>query len=496
MKRMLLALLLLGASAAIAQAQPKPIEPGRVAVVNIALVMAKYEKAARYKKDAADAKDQLPGLWKDIENAIKTCATENKFSAVLGYSDPLDKGDLDLFPNVNRKMLAMDTGGMVPLHRTARADITQTVIDSLNKHPRENSKPLDTGTDRVAVVNIGHVFTHFHRARAVKIELEQDLAVYKESARLYTESIKAHENALRSRDFGNDTEEGVKTKLALSMKQMKDLQVEVQRVLGKKQEDNLVQLWKETQAGIKTYADRHNIDVVLGYGDPLEKDLLNTFPNINRKMQAMDAGSAVPLVVSPKIDISAGVVKVLNGPEPTDKPEPAARVRIAHVNISHIFQKYERAQRFRKELEDAFAPFQKKQKALNDEIKNWQSILEKGDFTNVAEEDLQNLVQRNKRELEDIAIELQRLLGRKQEDNLVTLWREVQIGNEKVGSYFDLVLGNGASLDKNVIDSFPNISRKMQAIDSGAAVLLFTPAWSDLSGPVTETLNRWVRDAK
>ena len=64
--------------------------------------------------------------------------------------------------------------------------------------------------------------------------------------------------------------------------------------------------------GIKTVATHHKIDVVFGYGDPMEKELLDLFPNVNRKMQAMDTGSTIPLFVTPRADLSEEVVRNLN----------------------------------------------------------------------------------------------------------------------------------------------------------------------------------------
>jgi hypothetical protein len=44
----------------------------------------------------------------------------------------------------------------------------------------------------------------------------------------------------------------------------------------------------------------------------MEKNLLDQFPNVNRKMQAMDVGSTVPLYVHGSVDLSQAVVDTLN----------------------------------------------------------------------------------------------------------------------------------------------------------------------------------------
>ena len=64
--------------------------------------------------------------------------------------------------------------------------------------------------------------------------------------------------------------------------------------------------------GIEAVAKAYGYQIVLGYGDPMEKDILNQFPNVNRKMQAMDLGSTVPLYIHGSVDISSIVVHNLN----------------------------------------------------------------------------------------------------------------------------------------------------------------------------------------
>src|SRR5207244_4102201 len=93
---------------------------------------------------------------------------------------------------------------------------------------------------------------------------------------------------------------------------MEDFRRRMEAYLAKSQEDHLVSLWQDIQTGIKTYAIEHHIHIVLGYGDPCDKDLLDRFPNVNRKMQAMDLGNTIPFFAGRGTDISDPVVKWLN----------------------------------------------------------------------------------------------------------------------------------------------------------------------------------------
>ena len=173
---------------------------------------------------------------------------------------------------------------------------------------------------------------------------------------------------------------------------------------------------------------------------------------------------------------------------------PQQGTKIAVINIGHVFNHYVRAKAFKEELEKAFEPFKAKAKKLSDEMKTWEDEIRKGGLQPNVVETKQAGIKRNKRELEDLGIDMQNQLGKRQEENLKTLWKEVNMGIEKVSQAygFQIVLGYGDPLEKGMMDLFPNINRKMQAMDAGSAVPLYVHGSVDLSHAVTETLNRWV----
>ena len=86
----------------------------------------------------------------------------------------------------------------------------------------------------------------------------------------------------------------------------------MRKLIGKRQEDNLMTLWNEVNMGIKSVAEAYGFQIVLGYGDPMEAKDLALFPNVNRKMQAMDMGSTVPLYIHGSVDLSDAVTVTLN----------------------------------------------------------------------------------------------------------------------------------------------------------------------------------------
>ena len=129
--------------------------------------------------------------------------------------------------------------------------------------------PKPVGTTRVAVVNVGYVFNKYQKATKFKHEIEGQSGGTKERG---TEAPRS-DRRLPSREMDNETECGQKSKdneakkYALTQQaKLEDLNTEIQRIVGKKQEDNLVALWKDMQDGIRVYATKNGIQLVLGYG--------------------------------------------------------------------------------------------------------------------------------------------------------------------------------------------------------------------------------------
>jgi Skp family chaperone for outer membrane proteins len=165
---------------------------------------------------------------------------------------------------------------------------------------------------KIAVVNIGLVFNQYKRAQAMKAELEKTLDPFKTKAKKLTDEMKAWSDEIRKPNFDLKNKATYEAAIVKNQRELEDMDREIKALLGKKQEDNLVTLWKEVNTGIERVSQAYGFQMVLGFGDPMEKETLNLFPNVNRKMQAMDLGSTVPLYVHGSVDLSQAVADTLN----------------------------------------------------------------------------------------------------------------------------------------------------------------------------------------
>jgi Skp family chaperone for outer membrane proteins len=173
------------------------------------------------------------------------------------------------------------------------------------------AQPTAAGT-RVAVVNVGLVFSKYEKAKFYKTELETTLKPYKEKGEKIAGEMKKYGDPLKNGLITDPKMKDQYTQYLLKLKRdMEDLDAEARKLIGKKQEDQIVTLFKEVTGAIQAFAQSNGYHLILGYGQQIEGDMYS-FANINRMMQGMDLGGTTPLFLVGGMDISQPVVDMLN----------------------------------------------------------------------------------------------------------------------------------------------------------------------------------------
>jgi Skp family chaperone for outer membrane proteins len=236
---------------------------------------------------------------------------------------------------MNRMFLALIVLGITFTPASLMAQTAQSPLSvALTKVSADKAnavKPVPPGGRPViAVVNIGVVFNKYQRAVAFKEQMTHEMKESQEEAKQLTQDITVWKTAvLQQNDFSAAKREQYEKKIINAMRQLEDLQRQVRSKVGKTQEANLIVLWKDVRAAVKTYATEHGIQVVFAFADPKESELVDLFPNVTRKMQALDQGGSTPLFTAPGADISEAVAELLNRQyrekskaEPAEEEEP------------------------------------------------------------------------------------------------------------------------------------------------------------------------------
>ena len=95
-------------------------------------------------------------------------------------------------------------------------------------------------------------------------------------------------------------------------RKLEDLGKEVGLLVRKKNEEQVVQLYKEVNEAVQAYALTNGFHAVMSYGESTKLPPLG-FENISRKVQGMEqTGCTSFMYIAPGLDISQGVTNDLN----------------------------------------------------------------------------------------------------------------------------------------------------------------------------------------
>jgi Skp family chaperone for outer membrane proteins len=168
-----------------------------------------------------------------------------------------------------------------------------------------------TAPTRVAIVNIGLVFTKYDKAKAYKDHMKKLVEPYQLDGEKLKKEILAWSDAIKNPKFDPKDRDRYEKGILNNQRKLEDLEGLVRDLVNTTQKDQITSLYKEVQTAIEAHAKANGIHVVLGYGEQIDGDIY-AFPNINRKMQGMDLGSCNPLFHVPGVDISQQVADMLN----------------------------------------------------------------------------------------------------------------------------------------------------------------------------------------
>jgi Skp family chaperone for outer membrane proteins len=170
----------------------------------------------------------------------------------------------------------------------------------------------DAAPTRIAILNIGEVLAQYQKATNAKKELEAVVQPYKAlSDKLRSELTKLQQEATDPK-ADDDAKNAARQKVLAMGRKLEDLETEARSTIGKKSEQSFIDIYSDIQAAVQKEADAKNFDLVLIYGEQLNKDDVLKFANLTRKLQAANQGAVVPIFIRPRIDLTQATLKSLN----------------------------------------------------------------------------------------------------------------------------------------------------------------------------------------
>jgi Skp family chaperone for outer membrane proteins len=174
---------------------------------------------------------------------------------------------------------------------------------------------------------------------------------------------------------------------------------------------------------------------------------------------------------------------------------PRPRARVALINLTYVIKNYDRFLTFQAEVKATVAPFQAADTKMKEQVEKLSK--EAADPATDAErrEEIEQKVKELQRSIEDNKTRANRTLTRKQEQQLKTLYRDVEDAARRYAKAQDieLVLHYNDAEREQDRTSPANIMRKMQA---GACLPMYAAAGVDISKEISTLLNDAYRRRK
>lgn len=186
-------------------------------------------------------------------------------------------------------------------------------------------------TSRIALVNLAQVFKNYSKVASFSDENKQYLKPLQEKAKSIAAQIEVHEKELQKKELPEATRTQYEKNLVYYKRQMEDITNDAKMQFTKKNEEQMVVVYREISDYVERYAVSQGFDLVMHFNDvprEMQQDFFSPV-NVSRKIQA---GACIPMYIKPGVDVTKNVTDLLNesykrsagATAPVSAPAPAA----------------------------------------------------------------------------------------------------------------------------------------------------------------------------
>lgn len=171
---------------------------------------------------------------------------------------------------------------------------------------------------------------------------------------------------------------------------------------------------------------------------------------------------------------------------------PAPTTKVAVMNITYVVNNYDKFKTYKEEIKQAVDPFQKKDAEYKAKGEALAKEAQQPTVTPEKREGIEKQLKDLQRQVEDNKVEAQKAVGKRQEQQLYTLYLDVWTVANKVAQArgYDMILTYNDATEQKEAWSAQNIARKMQL---GALFPIYYNPALDVSADVLQTLNSMVK---
>ena len=177
---------------------------------------------------------------------------------------------------------------------------------------------------------------------------------------------------------------------------------------------------------------------------------------------------------------------------PAAPVQAPAQTRVALVNVVQVITNYHKFKTFQDELGRLAKPYKDREAELTKNLTAWENQLKKGDVTPQQKEEAEKQVKERKRQIEDNAIEAKKILAKRNDEQFVQLYHEVEdaVKRYAVSNGFHLVLQFNEPPSATDLYNVKNIYRKLEgATATGCCSPVYMAPGLDITAGVLGNLN-------
>lgn len=162
---------------------------------------------------------------------------------------------------------------------------------------------------KVALVNLSYVLKGYQKAKSFSEEMKTAVKPFQDNDTKYQKEAEGLSKEAQDAKTTADRRDAIAKRMKELQRLVEDNKNDAQKVVGKKQEEQIKILFMDVHAVVTRVAQARGYEMVLQFNDATESLEYWSAQNIVRKMQA---GALMPIYYVGGLDISKDVLETLN----------------------------------------------------------------------------------------------------------------------------------------------------------------------------------------
>jgi Skp family chaperone for outer membrane proteins len=180
---------------------------------------------------------------------------------------------------------------------------------------------------KIGLMNLAYVLKGYNKFKVYNDEIEKIRVQYEKQEMDLKKSIADWKTYWERKDISQPDKDKAEDAVKTLQRRVEDNINEYKKVRGKKSDEQMVQMYKEVEDTVKSWAGSNGFHMILHYSEALADSDKYVPQNVQRKLVGPgQSGGVCPIYFTPGMDVSEDIVRALNTryPAPAVTSTPAA----------------------------------------------------------------------------------------------------------------------------------------------------------------------------